>query len=85
MTEEKSIRDRVREVVASQLGLSDNQFTDNARIKDDLGADSLDTTELIMELEEEFDLNISDDAAENVATVGDAIRFLEELASEPQD
>jgi acyl carrier protein len=85
MTEEKSVRDRVFSVVASQLGMATDQFDEKSRIKDDLGADSLDATELIMEFEEEFDIDIPDDDSEKVATVGDAVNLIERLLAQPKD
>ncbi|HQK64001.1 MAG TPA: acyl carrier protein [Candidatus Staskawiczbacteria bacterium] len=84
MTEEKSVRDRVFDVVASQLGMATEQFDEKSRIKDDLGADSLDAVELIMELEEEFDIDIPDDDSEKVVTVGDAVNLIERLLAQSQ-
>jgi len=85
MTEEKSVRDRVFDVVASQLGMATDQFDEKSRIKDDLGADSLDAVELVMEFEEEFDIDIPDDDSEKVVTVGDAVNLIERLHSKPKD
>ena len=72
-----SIEDRVKKIVVEQLGVSEDQVTPDASFVDDLGADSLDTVELVMELEEEFDINIPDDEAENIQKVGQAIDFIE--------
>ena len=75
---EKSIEDKVRDIIVDQLGVNAEQVVKEARFIEDLGADSLDTVELVMELEEEFDINIPDDAAEKIQTVGQAIKFIEE-------
>ena len=72
-----SVQDRVIEIVASQLGVSKDQITPETSFINDLGADSLDTVELVMELEEEFEINITDDAAEKIQTVGQAVEFIE--------
>jgi acyl carrier protein len=71
------ISDRVKKIVIEHLGVEAEKVTDNASFIDDLGADSLDTVELVMAFEEEFGTEIPDDAAETIQTVGDAIRFLE--------
>jgi len=72
-----SVEERVIEIVAEQLGSDKEKVTRDTHFVNDLGADSLDTVELVMELEEEFDINIPDDAAEKIATVGEAIDFIE--------
>ena len=72
------MEDRVKEIIAEQLGVDGDQVTDNASFTDDLGADSLDTVELVMALEEEFDLEIPDEDAEKIVTVGDAIKYLQD-------
>ncbi len=66
------------DIVASQLGVDKEKIAPETSFVNDLGADSLDTVELVMELEEEFDINIPDDAAEKISTVGQAIEFIEE-------
>ncbi len=71
-----SIEEKVKQIVAEQLGVEDDQVTGNAAFMDDLGADSLDTVELVMALEEEFDVEISDEDAEKIATVQDAISYI---------
>jgi acyl carrier protein len=71
------ISDRVKKIVVEHLGVEADKVTENASFIDDLGADSLDTVELVMAFEEEFGVEIPDDAAETIQTVGDAIRFLE--------
>jgi acyl carrier protein len=72
-----SVKDRVIDIVAEQLGVNKEQVTPETSFVNDLGADSLDTVELVMELEEEFDINIPDDAAEKIQTVGQAIEYIE--------
>ncbi len=72
-----SVKERVIDIVAEQLGVSKDQVNPETSFVNDLGADSLDTVELVMELEEEFDINIPDDAAEKIQTVGQAIDFIE--------
>lgn len=73
-----TIEKRVKEIVAEQLGVDESQVTNEASFMDDLGADSLDTVELVMALEEEFDIEISDENAEKIQTVQDAIDYLTE-------
>ena len=73
-----SIEDRVQKIVVEQLGVKEEEVTPNASFVDDLGADSLDTVELIMEFEDAFDLNIPDEVAEKIQTVGDAIKYVVE-------
>jgi acyl carrier protein len=73
-----SIEKRVKEIVAEQLGVDESQVTNEASFMDDLGADSLDTVELVMALEEEFDIEISDENAEKIQTVQDAVDYLTE-------
>ena len=76
-----SVQDRVFDIVAEQLGVSRDQLTRETSFINDLGADSLDTVELVMELEEEFDINIPDDAAEKIQTVGQAVEYIESTQS----
>ncbi len=73
-----AIDKRVKEIVAEQLGVDEGQVTNEASFMDDLGADSLDTVELVMALEEEFDIEISDEDAEKIQTVQDAIDYITE-------
>lgn len=75
------IATRVKKIVVDHLGVEEDKVTDKAAFIDDLGADSLDTVELVMAFEEEFGVEIPDDAAEKIQTVGDAIAFLSEAAS----
>jgi len=75
---EKSIEERVKEIIVEQLGVTPDQITPEASFLEDLGADSLDTVELVMAFEEEFNINVPDDDAEKLQTVGDVIRYIEE-------
>lgn len=71
-----SVEERVTDIVAEQLGVSKDQITLETSFVNDLGADSLDTVELVMELEEEFDITIPDEAAEKIQTVGQAVTHI---------
>jgi acyl carrier protein len=73
-----TVMERVKDIVADNLGVDREKITPETSFVNDLGADSLDTVELVMELEEEFDINIPDDAAEKIQTVGQAVKFIEE-------
>ena len=70
--------DKIKEIVIDKLGVEESEVTPEASFTNDLGADSLDTVELIMEFEKEFNISIPDDQAENISTVGQAISYLEE-------
>lgn len=72
--------DRVKKIVIEHLGVDEGKVTENASFIDDLGADSLDTVELVMAFEEEFGCEIPDDAAEKIVTVKDAVDFIQEHA-----
>jgi acyl carrier protein len=72
-----SVQERVIDIVAEQLGVDKDKVTPETSFVNDLGADSLDTVELVMELEEEFDITIPDDAAEKIQTVGQAVQYIE--------
>ena len=72
------IATRVKAIIVDKLGVDENEVTPEASFTNDLGADSLDTVELIMEFEKEFNIAIPDDAAEKIGTVGDAIKYIEE-------
>jgi acyl carrier protein len=74
------IAERVKKIVVEHLGVEPEKVTESASFIDDLGADSLDTVELVMAFEEEFGCEIPDDAAETILTVGDAVKFLEKNA-----
>jgi acyl carrier protein len=71
------IAERVKKIVVEHLNVDAEKVTDNAGFIEDLGADSLDTVELVMAFEEEFGIEIPDDAAESIVTVGDAVKFIE--------
>ena len=73
-----SVEERVVDIVAEQLGVSKDKVARDTSFVNDLGADSLDQVELVMELEEEFDITIPDDAAEKIQTVGEAIKYITE-------
>jgi acyl carrier protein len=75
------VAERVKKIVVEHLGVEADKVTENASFIDDLGADSLDTVELVMAFEEEFGCEIPDDAAEHILTVGDAVKFLEKNAT----
>jgi acyl carrier protein len=77
-----SVEERVIDIVGDQLGVSKDQITRETSFVNDLGADSLDTVELVMELEEEFDIHIPDDVAEKIQTVGQAIDHIEAAVQE---
>jgi len=72
------ISSRVKVIIVDKLGVDENEVVAEANFTSDLGADSLDTVELIMEFEKEFDIQIPDDQAENITTVGQAIQFIEQ-------
>ena len=76
-----SIAERVKQIVTEQLGVDEDQVTDDASFMDDLGADSLDTVELVMALEEEFETEIPDEEAEKITTVQQAIDFVNSRAN----
>ncbi len=73
-----SVEERVIEIVSEQMGVAKDQVTKETDFVNDLGADSLDTVELVMEFEEEFDITIPDEEAEKIRTVGQAIQYIEE-------
>ena len=72
-----SVEDKVKDIIVDQLGVDEKQVTLEASFVDDLGADSLDTVELVMALEEEFDIEIPDEDAEKITTVGTAVDYIE--------
>ena len=72
-----TVEQQVKKIVAEQLGVKEEEVTNDASFVDDLGADSLDTVELVMALEEEFETEIPDEDAEKIATVGDAVTYIE--------
>jgi acyl carrier protein len=75
------VAERVKKIVVEHLGVEADKVVDNANFIDDLGADSLDTVELVMAFEEEFGVEIPDDQAETIVTVGDAVKFLEKASA----
>ena len=72
-----TVIERVSKVIVDRLGVDESEVTLQASFRDDLGADSLDVVELVMELEDEFDMEITDEDAEKISTVGDAIAYIE--------
>ena len=78
MADLEKVTRRLKEIIAEQLGISEDEIVPEASFVDDLGADSLDLVELIMALEEEFDMEISDEDAEKIQTVQDAINYIAE-------
>ncbi len=81
MADEKSVEERVKDVIVAQLGVDPSEVKPEASFIDDLGADSLDTVELVMALEEEFGMEIPDEEAEKIKTVGETIEHVKEKAS----
>ena len=75
------VGDKIKKIIVDHLGVDAEKVTDEASFIDDLGADSLDTVELVMAFEEEFEIEISDSEAEKILTVGDAIKFVENSTS----
>ena len=73
-----TIEERVQAIIVEQLGVDEKEVTESASFIEDLGADSLDTVELVMAFEEEFDIEIPDEDAEEIATVADAIRYIKD-------
>ncbi len=74
----KEIEEKVKSIIVDKLGVDENEVTEKANFTNDLGADSLDTVELIMEFEKQFGINIDDQEAQEIQTVGDAIKFISE-------
>ncbi|MCI0582803.1 MAG: acyl carrier protein [Chloroflexi bacterium] len=75
---DKPVEERVKAIIVEQLGVEENDVAPAAKFIEDLGADSLDTVELVMAFEEEFDIEIPDEDAEKITTVGDAIQYIKE-------
>jgi acyl carrier protein len=75
------VAERVKKIVVEHLNVDPEKVTDSASFIEDLGADSLDTVELVMAFEEEFSIEIPDDAAESIVTVGDAVKFIDKAQS----
>lgn len=76
-----SLEERVHAIIVEQLGVDEKEITESASFIDDLGADSLDTVELVMAFEEEFDIEIPDEDAEEITTVADAVRYIRDKTS----
>ena len=74
----QDVESKVKEIIIDKLGVDESEVVSDANFTNDLGADSLDTVELIMEFEKDFDLSIPDEDAESIATVGDAIKYIQE-------
>ena len=82
MADSANIADKVRDIIVQQLGVNPEQVTPAAKFIEDLGADSLDTVELVMAFEEEFGIDVPDEEAETLQSVGDVIRYVEENAEQ---
>ncbi len=80
-----SVSERVKDIIVNKLGVSEEEVNDEASFVEDLGADSLDIVELVMDLEEEFGIEIPDEDAENITSVGEAIKYIEEKAESPEE
>jgi len=78
LSTEESVEEQVKEIIVKQMGVNKDQVTPETSFINDLGADSLDTVELVMELEDAFDVSIPDEDAEKIQTVGDAINYIKE-------
>lgn len=74
----QDVEEKIKSIIVDKLGVDESEVVAEASFTNDLGADSLDTVELIMEFEKEFDMSIPDEDAENIATVGDAIKYISE-------
>jgi len=77
----QDVESKVKSIIVDKLGVDESEVVSDANFTNDLGADSLDTVELIMEFEKEFDISIPDEDAENIATVGNAVEYLNEKVS----
>jgi acyl carrier protein len=82
MADDKSIEEKVKDIIVEQLGVNPEQVTPEASFIEDLGADSLDIVELVMAFEEEFGVEVPDEDAEKLQTVGDVIRYIQERAKQ---
>ena len=74
----ENLENKIKEIIIDKLGIEESEITDSASFTNDLGADSLDTVELIMEFEKEFNVSIPDEEAEKIQTVGDAVTYLKD-------
>ena len=84
MLSKEEIKKRVTKIVSEQLGVEESKITDDSQFMEDLGADSLDTVELVMALEDEFDCEIPDEEAEKLKSVGEALSYIEKQASQAE-
>jgi acyl carrier protein len=82
MTDIKEMEEKVKDIIVEELGVEREKLTDGASFMEELGADSLDTVELVMAFEKEFDIDIPDEEAEKLRTVGDALKYLHEKVGE---
>ena len=83
MSDIKEMEEKVKDIIVEELGVERDKLNDDASFMEELGADSLDTVELVMAFEKEFDIDIPDEEAEKLRTVGDALRYLREKVGEP--
>ena len=74
----ENLENKIKEIIVDKLGIEESEITDSASFTNDLGADSLDTVELIMEFEKEFNVSIPDEEAENITTISSAIKYIDE-------
>ena len=83
MSDIKEMEEKVRDIIVEELGVERDKLNDDASFMEELGADSLDTVELVMAFEKEFDIDIPDEEAEKLRTVGDALKYLREKVGTP--
>ncbi len=83
MSDIKAMEEKVKDIIVEELGVERDKLNDDASFMEELGADSLDTVELVMAFEKEFDIDIPDEEAEKLRTVGDALKYLREKVGEP--
>ncbi len=83
MSDIKEMEEKVKDIIVEELGVERDKLNDDASFMEELGADSLDTVELVMASEKEFDIDIPDEEAEKLRTVGDALKYLREKVGEP--
>ncbi len=83
MSDIKEMEEKVKDIIVEELGVDRDKLNDDASFIEELGADSLDTVELVMAFEKEFDIDIPDEDAEKLSTVGDALKYLREKVGEP--
>lgn len=83
MSDIKEMEEKVKDIIVEELGVERDKLNEDASFMEELGADSLDTVELVMAFEKEFDIDIPDEEAEKLRTVGDALKYLREKVGEP--